>query len=107
MKVGKQYIGRHVEVTWRDPGDARVSVSPGDVVSIPKGRAALATWLERGVITDLTDGVLRIEHSRATPGLAELHQSLEYVFTYVPEELVETIVVYVPETGERAESGGA
>ena len=97
MRVGKEYLNKYVEVSWRDPNEARVSANARDYSVLPKGRAALATWQERGVVTDLTEGVLRIEHSRAmhAPGIDG--QSDEFVFTFVPEELVEAISVYKKE----------
>lgn len=94
MRVGKEYLNKYTEVTWRDPNEARCSANSRDYTALPKGRAALATWQERGIITDVTEGVLRIEHSRAmhAPGIDG--QSDEFVFTFVPEELVEAITVF-------------
>ena len=94
MRVTKDYVGKYVEVAWRDPNEARVSTNPRDYTALPKGRAALATWLERGVITDVSEGVVRIEHSRAIHAAGVDSQSDEFVFTFVPEELVETVSVY-------------
>ena len=94
MRVSKEYLGKYVEVSWRDPNEARCSANPRDYTALPKGRAALATWLERGVITDLTEGVLRVEHSRAAHAPGIDGQSDEFVFTFVPEELVEAITVF-------------
>jgi hypothetical protein len=93
VKVGKHYLGKYVEVIWRDPGDARFSISPDEMAPIPRGRGCLATWKERGIIADITDGVLSIVHSEALPAPLLPGQCREYVCTYVPEELVERIIV--------------
>ena len=91
MKVPRRFVGRMVEVIWQDPGARRVpKQSP-----YTKGRAALATWRDRGILDDLTDGVLRIVHSDGySPGDVT---SDEIFASWVPEDLVETIVVFVPE----------
>ena len=94
MRVTKEYMGKYVELSWRDPNEARVSANPRDYTALPRGRAALATWVERGVITDITEGVVRIEHSRAIHAGGVDSQSDEFVFTFVPEELVDTITVF-------------
>ena len=97
MRVTKEYMGKYVELSWRDPNEARVSANPRDYTALPRGRAALATWVERGVITDITEGVVRIEHSRAMHAGGVDSQADEFVFTFVPEELVEAISVYKKE----------
>lgn len=99
MKVGKQYLGRYVELTWRDPGAARTVLH--SYSERPRGVGCLATWRERGVIVDVTDGVVQIEHSHAT-GAPLLRQEDEVVCTYVPEDLVESITVYEPVSKEGA-----
>ena len=96
MKLPKHMLGRMVELTWRDPGEARVSVGITEVGSLPRGRQALATWRERGIVTDITDGVVRIEHSMAQPAPALPNQTTEHVFTFIPEELIEGAVMYDP-----------
>ncbi len=91
MKVGKQYLGKDVVVTWRDPGSTRVKSHPPGLTDLPKGVSALATWVERGLLDDLTDGVLRIRHSDGSePGATTPD---EFEMTWVPEALVERIVV--------------
>lgn len=93
MKVGRQYIGKLVEMTWRDPGEARLTLT--DPSYDPKGRGCLASWRERGFILDVTEGVVKIEHSRAV-GAPMLRQPDESTCSFVPEELVESITVYEP-----------
>ena len=93
MKIGRNYLGKYVEMVWRDPGEARISVSEfGDS---PKGKGCLATWKERGILLDITDGIVKIEHSHAT-GAPLLRQVDESVCTFVPEDLVESLVVFEP-----------
>ena len=91
MKVSRRLVGRMVEVTWRDPGASRVpKTSPH-----AKGKAALATWLDRGILDDLTDGVLRIVHS---DGFSQGDTTADEIFaTWVPEDLVESITAFIPE----------
>lgn len=100
MRVGRQYLGKEVRVTWRDPhqGD-RIPLD-----SAPKGKAALATWTEWGRIDDLTDGIVRLVHSEAKNPPYESEPGVEVVPTYIPEELIEDIVVLEP-TRERAPNG--
>lgn len=89
MKITKAYVGKFVELTWKDPGSDR-----GRLRDVPKGRAALATWREYGVIDDITDGVVRIIHSAGRdPGVSEID---EVQWTVVDEALIEQIVVFEP-----------
>lgn len=98
MKIGRQYLGRVCEVVWRDPKwDRVVSVDTNNRSDIPRGMAALARWREYGVIDDITEGVIRIVHSAGdcagrNPASTDAD---EYVCTWVPEALVETIRVFV------------
>jgi len=92
MKIPKHYIGKVVKLTWEDPrgGGERV-----DIVSAPKGKAALAKWEEYGLVDDITDGVVRIRHSDAySPGDKDPDEAL---FTWVVEDLVVGVVVLSPE----------
>jgi len=96
MKVGRQYLGRMVEVTWRDPGHDRYKCRQEDASDLPKGMAALATWKERGILDDMTDGILRIRHSDACEPRSDRPD--EFLVTWVPEALVESILAYVVES---------
>lgn len=95
MKIPRSLIGKYVELIWRDPRDDRVCCRPTELL---RGFAALATWKERGVIDDLTDGIVRIIHSEGTepqsPGGEE--SKPDYRVTWVHEALVESIVVMEP-----------
>ena|SRR3972149_3872543 len=93
MKINRTYLGKYVELTWRDPGEARQSIP--NYRDRPRGLGCLATWRERGIIIDITDGVVQLEHSHAT-GAPLLKQDDEIVCTFVPEDLVESVVVYEP-----------
>ena len=88
MKFSKAYLGRHVEIMWRDP--IGVQRAPAD--KAPRGIAGLATWAEGGVLDDITDGVGRIIHSAGCePGSTSAD---EISYTLVPEVLVAQIRVF-------------
>lgn len=91
MRVGKQYLGKFVAVRWMDPNYDRV-----DSDKLKKGREALATWVEYGVIHDITDGVVLIAHSMSSaagePPPPE--NTDEIARTAVHESLIEKITVY-------------
>jgi len=57
-----------------------------------RGRQALATWDEWGVLHDITDGVVIIAHSYAASPGEDTPDELER--TAVPESLIERITVY-------------
>ena len=93
MKIGRQYLGKHVEVVWRDPVTDRVECHAVDLSDLPKGLAALSTWKERGILDDITDSVLRIRHSDGyDPGKDKPN---EFSCTWVHEALVESITIKV------------
>ena len=95
MKVGRQYIGKHVEILWRDPGSGHAKGRKRE--EIPRGLPALASWVERGVIDDITDGVIRVVHSEGRQAQhVEGVDDLEMSCTWVPDDLVDTITVYEP-----------
>lgn len=91
MKVPRTLIGKRVELQWMDPGSFKGRLP------MPLGRAALATWLEHGVVHDVTDGVVILAHSFGRDAQAtevdEIHVSA------IPEVLIEKLIVYNPETG--------
>lgn len=92
MKVPRRLVGQYVEVEWLDPVQHTVRVS-----EILKGRAQLGVWLERGVLIDITEGVLIIEHSHCRMSDDEnIHA------TWVPEELVVRICAFreIADSGE-------
>lgn len=98
MKIGRQYLGKVVEIQWCDPNFDRVDVND----SMLKGRAALATWKEYGVVHDVTDGVVLIVHSAASmPGRAP-GETDEVGRTAVHEALIEKVTVYAPTAAEAA-----
>lgn len=91
MKVGRSYVGKYVQVQWMDPCFNKVSI-----LESPVGRAALATWIERGVVVDITDGIVKIEHSLAAHAGKPVTEPDEHAYTPIPEALIESIVVYEP-----------
>jgi hypothetical protein len=93
MKIKKEMIGRLVEVSWRDP--VGVVRQPLHIANALKGMSGLALWRERGVLDDITDGVLRIIHSEGVePGSDRVD---EMSYTLVPEDLVVSLTLYTQE----------
>ena len=90
MRIPRNLLGRLVELTWRDPvGGVRHECHLPDRADLPRGRAALATWTERGVIDDITEGVIRLIQSEAV-GPGKLAPD-EFGCQWIPEDLVESI----------------
>jgi len=89
MNVPRRLLGRYVEVQWKDP-----TFGKGDIATERKGRAALSTWVERGVLIDITDGVVRIEHSLAAGPGRTMEEPDERACTSVPEELIEALSTF-------------
>lgn len=102
MKIPKNLVGRIVEITWRDPhtGD-RMSRR-----SAPRGYEALATWTEYGVVDDITDGIIRLYHSKAVNPPYEGTPQEEIVPSYIHEALVEKIQVLEPVPPLTTHNGG-
>ena len=92
MKVTRNYLNKICRITWLDP----VSNNDREPISTAaKGSAALAKWVEYGMIDDLTDGVVRFRHSENyDPGESEVHEAL---FGWVQEELIVDIEILVQE----------
>ena len=88
MNVPRRLLGKLVEIQWCDPNFKRE-----ELIEIKRGRAALVTWKEYGIVYDVTDGVVLIAHSMAgdTP-----EETNEIARTAVPEVLIEKIVVFEP-----------
>lgn len=89
MRVPKHLIGKEVRLTWQDPmSDHDKLINLKDA---RKGRAALARWRERGVIDDITEGVVRFIQSETYPA-GEEHPD-EAIIGWIPEELITRIEV--------------
>jgi len=90
MKVPRSHIGKRVEITWRDP------MSTGRVkeATAPKGWDALATWVEEGTIDDITNGIVRLRHSRGENPPFAPDREFEIMPTYIVEALISKIVTY-------------
>lgn len=96
MKITKHFLNKEVRLEWLDPCSERVSLAHAK-----KGKGALARWVERGVIDDITEGVVRLIQSHAySPGQEEADEGL---VGWIPEDLIEDIEVMEPlaETGEK------
>lgn len=92
MNVPRRLIGQVVEIQWKDPGANRSMLH-----SLKKGRQALATWKEYGVVFDVTDGVVIIGHSLGAEAGVDVDKPDEIYSSAVPEDLIEKIVVFKPE----------
>ena len=96
MKLSKSLLGKVVRITWKDPREARIkSRYPGTHQDIVRGRASLATWTEYGIVEDMTEGVLHLQQGVATDPPGESDQEHEIVYSVVPEELIELVVVLI------------
>lgn len=93
MKIHKSYIGKFAEIVWMDPTFQRL-----DTDKVLKGRAALSTWREYGVIKDITDGVVAIVHSAAIVAGNSGEIADEVAYTAIPEVLIEKLTLFQPET---------
>ena len=89
MKITKHFIGKEVRITWLDPCSQRVSLE-----TAKKGKAALARWIERGVIDDVTDGVVRLIQSHAYSAGESAPD--EAIIGWVPEDLIEACEIMAP-----------
>jgi hypothetical protein len=87
VKVPKSIIGKEVRITWIDP----ISSDRIKMLDARKGRSALSTWRERGVIDDITEGVVRFLQSEATSPGEDRHD--EAIIGWIPEELITLIEV--------------
>ena len=94
MKLNKSLIGKEVRIIWRDPRSAKLkSMFPETHRDIPRGRQTLATWTERGLVEDITEGVLHLQQGIAVDPAFETDQTHEIIYSIVPEELIESITV--------------
>lgn len=100
MRIGQKYVGKMVEVQWMDPMFQRIEVRDS-----PVGRASLATWRERGIVIDVSDGVVKIEHSSACHAAGSIDSPEEHAFTPIPEVLIERIKVFEPVSDEKEPPG--
>lgn len=89
MKLSKNLVGKEVRVTWHDPAGKRC-----DWHEMRTGRAALAKWIERGKVHDVSEGVLTIVQSEAWSA-GELEPD-EGMFGWIPEELIDNCEIMEP-----------
>jgi hypothetical protein len=90
MKLPRHLIGKEIRVTWHDPISSVERLAP---IEAPKGLAALATWVERGVVDDVTEGVVRFRMSECFEG----GNVTEATYGFVPEDLIDSYEIMVPE----------
>ena len=89
MKIPKSYVGKEARITWRDPAGKRLDWHEAKV-----GQAALAKWVERGLIDDVTEGVVRIVQSEAYSSGEDTPD--EGLFGWIPEELIDKCELMEP-----------
>lgn len=85
MKIPRSVIGKIVEITWEDPAQ------PGrrmPVRTALRGKQALASWKEYGVVDDITDGVVRVCHSLGSDPPGDKDPEPEIFYTVVVEDLI-------------------
>ena len=95
MRLTRQLLNKQVRVTWKDPKEARVGSRYEDHHDIPRGRASLATWVEWGLVEDITDGVLHLRQGRAIDPPLDQDRTYTVVLSVIPEELIEKVVMLV------------
>ena len=85
----RPFIGKIVAVRWRDLTDDREMIKVA-----AKGKDGLATWVEWGLVDDVTDEVMRFRHGEALSPLDERPD--EATFGYIHVILIDSIVQLVP-----------
>ena len=96
MKLTKSLIGKEIRVTWHDHAGKH-----GDWHEVRIGKAALAKWIERGKVHDVSEGVLTIVQSEAWSA-GELEPD-EGMFGWIPEELIDQIEIMEPVPSKEGE----
>lgn len=92
MKIGRQWLGRRVTVTWLDPCTWHEE-GEHELGSV-RGSGSPPVWTSDGVVADIRDGWVRIEQNRvanATPAASGI---------LVHEDLIQSVRVWTPEGGE-------
>jgi hypothetical protein len=93
MKIPRHLIGKNVRLFWVDPKSLRfTSMDVENHSDVPKGKAGLAKWEERGVIEKIEDGVIYLQQSIGADPPREGMQTHELIYSVVPEVLVERVV---------------
>ena len=94
MKVPIKYLGKLVEIQWRDP---KLDHAEGE---IPGGWDSLAYQRDWGILAKLSKGVVTIIHcAGVTKKPEDIEKSIDYssiAYTIVPECLIEKITMFEP-----------
>ncbi len=88
-----KFIGKLVAIRWRDPSELMRNIA-----TAPKGRDGLATWVEWGLVDDVTDDVLRFRHGEVLS--AQQVDPDEANFGYIHVVLIDSIVQLRPWKGK-------
>lgn len=94
MRIPKQLLGKMVVLHWLDPTSRTEEIKTRDASDLPRGEKGLTKRIERGLLDDLTDGVVRIRHWES---LGEWNNEPDEIYaTWVQEDLIRDLVVYEP-----------
>jgi len=95
VNISKRLIGKEVRIYWRDPAGRKMTSRKEDHSDVVKGRAALALWVERGMVEFIDEGVLHLRQSRGEDVFADDDgKEWTLIYSVVPEVLIEKIEVY-------------
>ena len=84
-----KFIGKIVAIRWKDPSELIRNID-----TAPKGRAGLATWVEWGLVDDVTEDVLRFRHGEVIS--AQQADPDEANFGYIHTVLIDSMVQLRP-----------
>lgn len=105
MKITKAMLHRDCRVTWLDPRSGKARTGFGAdaqemTTHLPKGRAGMARWRERGYFDDVTDGVARLIHSESWGERNGSKTEEEAIFSLLYEDAIVKVEFYGPVTEE-------
>jgi hypothetical protein len=107
MRIGKACIGRMAEVAWRDPFRMGITSTKRDFSDVEVSEAVFPLQRERGVIIIIREGIVVISHTQTTDSPLEDSPTLANDCTFVPEDRIESITLFVAEPAPPAkESNG-
>lgn len=94
MNIPKRFIGKDVRIYWYDPRTLKIISHEVEHHSdIPKGKAALAVWTERGMIEKVEDGTVYLLQSIGVDPPKENDQEHSLIYSIVPEDLIFKVTV--------------
>lgn len=98
MKLKRDVVGRMAEIVWRDPCRINLENKRLDLSDVPMGESMLPRQKERGVILAVREGIVAICHTETTDSPLKEDDTLhEYDCTFIPEDRIESLVLFAPE----------